>query len=90
MPEYHPSLTVHGAAAGDGGMVLLDTRSGMMFRLNPTGAIVWHALHRNGGSLPLVARVVAQRYGLPVHRVVPGIRRLVVQLATAGLLERAP
>lgn len=90
MPEYQPSTSVHVTATGDGALVLLETRSGTMFRLNHTGATLWNALRMHGGDLSLAARTVAQRYGTPFHQVLTDTRLLATKLTDAGLLERTP
>jgi hypothetical protein len=90
MLEYRVSTSVHVTPTGDGALVLLETRSGKMFRLNHTGATVWNALGMHGGDLSLAARAVSQRYGIPFHQVLTDTRLLVGKLTDAGLLKRAP
>lgn len=67
--------------------MLLDTRSGRMFQLNPTGACAWNALVVGGGDVQAAARTVAQRYGQPYLRALEDLRRLVRRLVDVGLLE---
>ena len=88
MPEYQMSPSVHVTPTGDGALVLLETRSGTMFRLNHTGASLWNALSTHGGDLSLAARSVSQRYGTPFHQVLSVTRLLVGKLTAAGLLEQ--
>jgi len=89
MPEYQVSTSVHVTPTGDGALVLLETRSGKMFRLNHTGATLWNALGMHGGDLSLATRAVSQRYDRPFHQVLIDTRLLVGKLTEVGLLEHA-
>ncbi|MGH3930566.1 MAG: PqqD family peptide modification chaperone [Pseudonocardiaceae bacterium] len=87
MRSYLPSGSVHSAPTAGGALVLLDTRSGRMFQLNPTGASAWNALLIGGGEVQAAARTVAQRYGRPYPQVLDDLRLLIKRLVDAGLVE---
>lgn len=89
MPDYRPSTSVHLAPTSDGGLVLLETRSGRMFQLNHTGAILWNALGTHGGDLSMAARTMAQHDSRPFHQVIADTRLLIGKLTNAGLLEQS-
>jgi hypothetical protein len=85
--SYLPRHSVHAALTAGGALVVLDTRSGRVFQLNPTGASAWNALVVGGGDIQAAARIVAQRYGQPYLRVLDDLRRLVRRLVDVSLLE---
>ncbi|MGH3753708.1 MAG: PqqD family protein [Pseudonocardiaceae bacterium] len=87
MRSYLPCGSVHLAPTTSGALVLLDTRSGRMFQLNPTGATAWNALVMGGGDVQAAARTVAQRYGQPYLQVLDDLRPLIQLLVEANLLE---
>ncbi len=45
---------------GEGGAILLDTRSGQLYRLNATGLVYWSALVSSGDHDQAIAAVVAE------------------------------
>jgi hypothetical protein len=51
----------------DPGALLLDLRSGQLFRLNQSAALVWRR-HLAGESVEEISRVVAKRYEIPEAR----------------------
>jgi hypothetical protein len=51
----------------DPGALLLDLRSGQLFRLNQSAALVWRR-HLAGDSIEEISRVVAKRYEIPEAR----------------------
>lgn len=87
MRSYLPSGSVHSASAAGGALVLLDTRTGRMFQLNPTGASAWNALLIGGGDVQAAARTVAQRYGRPYLQALDDLWCLIQRLIDAGLVE---
>lgn len=87
MRSYLPRGSVHVAPTASGALVLLDTRSGRMFQLNPTGASAWNALAVGGGDVQAAARTVAQRYGRSYLQVLDDVWSWVQLLGEANLLE---
>jgi hypothetical protein len=90
MRSYLPRESVHAAPTAAGALVLLDTRSGRMFQLNPTGATAWNALVMAGGDIPSAARTVAHRYAQPYQQVLDDLCGLIQRLAEISLLEATP
>lgn len=87
MRSYLPRESVHRAPTTAGALVLLDTRSGRMFQLNPTGASAWNALIVGGGDVQAAARTLAQRYGQPYLRALDDLWPLIQRLVEVNLLE---
>ncbi len=87
MRSYLPCRSVHLTPTTSGALVLLDTRTGRMFQLNPTGATAWNALVVGGGDVQAAARTVAQRYGRPYLHVLDDLWPLIQLLVEARLLE---
>ncbi len=87
MRSYLPRESVRVAPTTAGALVLLDTRSGRMFQLNPTGATAWNALVMAGGDISSAARTVAHRYGQPYQQVRDDLWRLIQRLAETSLVE---
>lgn len=87
MRSYLPRGSVHLAPTASGALVLLDTRTGRMFQLNPTGATAWNALVVGGGDVQAAARTVAQRYGQLYLQVLDDLWPLIQRLVEANLLE---
>ncbi|MGB8996367.1 MAG: PqqD family peptide modification chaperone [Pseudonocardiaceae bacterium] len=67
--------------------MLLDTRSGRLFQLNPIGATAWNALVMASGDVSSAAWTVAHRYGQPYQQVRDDLWCLIQQLAEAGLVD---
>ncbi|MGH3872159.1 MAG: PqqD family peptide modification chaperone [Pseudonocardiaceae bacterium] len=84
-----PRGSVRLVSTASGAMVLLDTRSGRMFQLNPTGAHAWNALVMGGGDVQIAARTLAQRYGRPYLEVLDDLWPLIRRLVEVSLLEAA-
>lgn len=78
---------MHVTPTTTGALVLLNTRSGRMFQLNPTGASAWNALVVGGGDIQAAARALAQRYGQPYLQVLDDLERLIQRLVDASLVE---
>ncbi|MGH3800172.1 MAG: PqqD family peptide modification chaperone [Pseudonocardiaceae bacterium] len=89
MRSYLPRESVHLTPTTSGTLVLLDTRSGRMFQLNPTGATAWNALVVGGGDVQVAARTLAQRYGQPYLEVLEDLGLLIHRLVEMSLLETA-
>lgn len=89
MRSYLPRGSVHLTPTTSGALVLLDTRSGRMFQLNPTGASAWNALVAGSGDAQAAARTLAQRYGQPYLQVLDDLWSLIQLLVEASLLEAA-
>jgi asparagine synthase (glutamine-hydrolysing) len=87
MRSYLPRESVHRAPTTAGALVLLDTRSGRMFQLNPTGASAWNALIVGGGDVQAAARTLAQRYSQPYLRALDDLWPLIQRLVEVNLLE---
>jgi hypothetical protein len=90
MRSYLPRESVRAASTATGALVLLDTRSGQMSQLNPTGATAWNALIMAGGDIPSAARTVAHHYGQPYHQVLDDLWGLIQRLAEISLVEAIP
>ncbi|MGH3887331.1 MAG: PqqD family peptide modification chaperone [Pseudonocardiaceae bacterium] len=87
MRSYLPRESVHLTPTTSGALVLLDTRSGRMFQLNPTGATAWNALVVGDGDVQAAARTLAQRYGQSYLQVLDDLWPLIHQLVEVSLLE---
>lgn len=87
MGSYVPRGSVHRTLITSGAMVLLDTRSGRMFQLNPTGANAWEALAVCSGDVRAAAQTMAQRYGQPYLQVLDDLRSWIQLLVETNLLE---
>lgn len=52
----------------DDGSLLVVSRTGKVFRANPTAAAMWTAIVESDGGFDQVADVIANRYGIPGER----------------------
>lgn len=68
--------------------VLLDTRSGVYFGLNETGAVLWQALEAGLSSLLELEAVVMRSFATDSTNVQADVRAWLRELENHGLLER--
>ena len=97
-PPYRPNRHVRATLSDRGGM-LLDLRGrGRWFALTPTAALWWQHL-LEGASLAEAAAVIADRWGISIHRVAADLqpfiqtllrRRVIEPVARQGRRERWP
>lgn len=66
------------------GLVLMDSRQGRMFSLNPTGRFIWHLLPATRSAL--TAQLQAT-YGLPGDQAQRDTDQLLDHLCTHGLIH---
>lgn len=67
------------------GMVLLDERKGRYFKLNPSGALILHALL--AGSSPAdAARTLVEAYEVSEERAAADVHALTAELTGMGLV----
>jgi Transglutaminase-like superfamily/Coenzyme PQQ synthesis protein D (PqqD) len=77
---------VHAAAAARGGGVLLDTRSGQWYAMNPTAHLLWQEWHRTGDFDAAVRTVAARHPGVRGDRIGADAERLAAELTARGLM----
>ncbi|MBV9010789.1 MAG: PqqD family protein [Pseudonocardiales bacterium] len=87
MRSYLPRESVRAVPTATGALVLLDTRSGRLFQLNPTGATAWNALVVAGGDIPSAVRTVAHHYGQPYQQVLDDLWGLIQRLVEISLMD---
>ena len=68
----------------DSEAVVLDTRSGHYFSLNPIATEIWNQLHE-GGSVSQIVQTVAAKYGVGVAIVQRDVTELIEELRGARL-----
>ncbi|MEA2696691.1 MAG: hypothetical protein QOI66_962 [Myxococcales bacterium] len=78
----------HALVEIDPGALLLDLRSGQLFRLNQSAALVWRH-HLAGESIEEIGRVVAKRYEIPEARA-RGDAAAALQISDLASVEPAP
>ena len=70
--------------ANEDGAAVLNTKSGSLSALNPTGAYVWRGLER-GESVETIAENLARETGMPRETVEHDVREFVEALKKQGL-----
>ncbi|WP_017559150.1 lasso peptide biosynthesis PqqD family chaperone [Nocardiopsis baichengensis] len=80
--ELRPEVAT---APADGGMVLLDERSGRYYHLNGSGAEITRML-LDGAAPGEAARRLAERYALAPERAAADVDALIASLEGAGLV----
>lgn len=73
----------------DGQMLLLDSRGGQYFDLNPSGTEMLQALLAGSGRAALLAGM-AQRHAVTAARLEADLTQLLAALRAAGLTEGEP
>lgn len=68
--------------------VLLDTRSGVYFGLNETGAVLWQALEAGPSSLADLESVLMRSFAADPGALQADVRDWVLELENHGLVER--
>jgi Coenzyme PQQ synthesis protein D (PqqD) len=68
-------------------VVLLDTRTGQIFGLDSTAAVIWNMLVASGSEADAAAALV-DRYRIPPDRAVSDVGEFVDRLVAANLLAR--
>lgn len=69
------------------GVVLLDSERGVVFTLNPIGALIWEGIERSGSRDDL-ARMLAERFpNVPSQRILGDLESFLNTLATKHLIE---
>jgi Transglutaminase-like superfamily/Coenzyme PQQ synthesis protein D (PqqD) len=77
---------VHAAACARGGGVLLDTRSGQWYAMNPTAHLLWREWHRTGDFDAAVRAVAVRHPGVRGERIRADAERLAADLTARGLM----
>ena len=75
------------ASVHNGGLVLLHTRSGVLFSANRTGARIWRCVERQL-SVVAIAQELSEAYTIPVASAEAHARRFLDVLGEQGLLVR--
>lgn len=70
--------------ANEDGAAVLNTRSGTLSALNPTGAYVWRGLER-GESVESIVEGLARETGMPRETVERDVRAFLEELKKQGL-----
>jgi hypothetical protein len=73
------------ATTGDDGLVILDTRQGLVFESCPVGAYVWKRI-AGGASTRRLAAEVADRFGIPVDSAARDLNDFVTGLLSCALV----
>jgi hypothetical protein len=71
------------------GAVLVDTRSGVCFELNRTGAEVWELL-ASGATVTSICAALSARYGVARETVATDVNGIVDALWKQKLIETSP
>jgi hypothetical protein len=85
-------VTAYSAAPGvlaqqlDDEVILLDTASGVYFRLNDSGAAAWDLIEQ-GRDLPGIVTELASRFGQPESVIQADISALLQDLESRGLVS---
>ena len=74
------------SAVDTDGAAIIDSETGILSTLNPTGADVWTGLCR-GTSLETIVSGLAAETGESVTSLEPDVQRFVEQLKIEGLLQ---
>jgi len=74
----------------DDGALLVISRSGKVFRANPTAAVLWAAITGSSGDPDPAAVTIAARYGIPRERALADLTALVRLLREARLIRWQP
>ncbi|HEU5157535.1 MAG TPA: lasso peptide biosynthesis B2 protein [Streptosporangiaceae bacterium] len=77
---------VHYNVGADGGIVLLDARTGRWYVLNAVGAELWRSLSRGHGLAESVAVVATRHAGVPQARLHADAHALRAELVRLGLI----
>ena len=70
------------ASIHEGGLVLLQTRTGKVFQANRVGARIWQALEERA-DLDGLSQELVQAYGIPLEQARQDIREFLDQLKAA-------
>lgn len=71
----------------DDGSLLAVSRTGKVFRANPTAAAMWTAIVESDGDADQVAEAIANRYGIPGERARSDLATLAGTLHDAQLIR---
>ncbi|MFF9572040.1 lasso peptide biosynthesis PqqD family chaperone [Streptomyces sp. NPDC014685] len=69
----------------EAGMVLLDERKGRYFKVNPSGALILHAL-LDGSEPADVIKMIVERYEVSQERAAADVDALTAELSGNGLV----
>lgn len=91
MPAITPETVLRRAdAVVDAGLgaeaVLLDTSSGVAYRLNPAGAWLWERLHEPA-SLGRLAEGLGERFAIEPGRAIADVEAFANAMVEQGLVE---
>lgn len=81
MPQANHLRSIH----EDAGTVILDTARGVLSTLNPTGGLIWQALHDGKREEEIVTFLVAETNGTP-ESVAKDVAEFICELRANGLV----
>lgn len=86
--RYRLAAAVSTTRTPNGGAVLLNTRTGRLYALNPTGAAILTALREGGGDPDRAITALADTHAADRARLADWVHAVVTALRTHGLLDQ--
>jgi len=82
MPQADHLRSIH----EDAGTAILDTARGVLSTLNPTGGLIWQALHEGKREEDIVRVLLAETNGTP-ESVAKDVAEFICELRANGLIS---